>query len=373
MTGSLLDVLPSVAAALGRTEAPDALGLSEPLGGTRRIVLVLVDGLGTHLLPRLAQHAPLLAGVLAGTDGTLAELACTFPSTTPTSLVSLGTGALPGRHGVLGFTVNVPGSDRLLTHIFWRDDPEPARWQPVRTWFERLAAAGVRARVVLPAAFVGSGLTLAAYRGAEFRGVPRGGDYAAEVLAEVAAGPGLVYGYASALDTAAHLHGIASEQWAAAAAEVDALLARLRAELPPDAALLVTADHGGLDVGPAGRIDVAAEPELAAGLRLVAGEPRVRYLHVEPGAAVDVRDTWQERLGPGAAVLLRDEAIAAGFFGPVPETHRERIGDVVAICRGELAVFATDREPPEIAKLIGLHGADTEVETAVPLIAFGPR
>lgn len=87
------------------------------------MALVLVDGLGWHLLPELAGSAPLLAAVLAGQTGRLTELACTFPSTTPTSLVSLGTGARPGEHGILGFTLNVPGTDRVLNHILWRDDP----------------------------------------------------------------------------------------------------------------------------------------------------------------------------------------------------------------------------------------------------------
>jgi len=370
---SLVDVLPSGAAVLGARDGADRLRLTDRLAGVRRVAVVLVDGLGWHLLPQLAPHAPLLAAVLAGADGEVDELACTFPSTTPTSLVSFGTGERPGAHGVLGFTVAVPGTERVLVHIAWREDPPPRDWQPRPTWFDRLTAAGVDARAVLPAAFLGSGLTLAAYGGARFCGVAAEADYAAAFAAEVAAGPGLVYGYTSLLDTAAHVHGIASPEWAAAAADVDRLLTRIRAALPPDAALLVTADHGGLDVGPAGRIDVAAEPALLAGVRLVVGEPRVRYLHVRPGAAPDVRDAWRERLGADVEVLLRDEAIAADLFGPVLDSHRARIGDVVVICRGQRAVFASDREPPETARLVGLHGSDSAAETAIPLVLLRPE
>ena len=162
MPGSICDILPSAAAVLGVPGVPDALGLTERIGDVRRVAVVLVDGLGYHLLPQLADDAPLLASVLAGGTGRLSELTCTFPSTTPTSLVSLGTGVPPGEHGVLGFTVNVPGTDRVLTHIYWRDDPPPETWQPVPTWFERLRDAGVGARAVLPEMFVGSGLNEAA-------------------------------------------------------------------------------------------------------------------------------------------------------------------------------------------------------------------
>jgi hypothetical protein len=370
MAASICDILPSAAALLGVASAPDRLGLGATLGGVRRVAVVLVDGMGRHLLPAMAPHAPLLASVLSGALGRLDELTCTFPSTTPTSLVSLGTGALPGAHGILGFTLNVPGTDRVLTHILWRDDPPPARWQPVPTWFERMAAEGIGSAAVLPGMFGGSGLTVSAYRGARFCGVGKHEDYGQRFVDELSAGPGLVYGYTAALDTAAHRFGIASPEWAAAAAGVDALLARIVEDLPSDAALLVTADHGGLDVAPVGRIDVAADARLTDGLRVLAGEPRVRYLHTVDGAARDVQATWQGVLGSEAEVLSRAEAIGRGVFGEVRGEHRARIGDVVVICTGPLAILATDREPPELSALIGFHGSTTPVETAIPLISM---
>lgn len=367
--GRLADVLPSAMARLGVDGFADTLGLADRLGDVRRIAVVLVDGLGHRLLSRAAPHAPFLADVLAGRHGSLEELRAPFPSTTPTSLVTLGTGAAPGRHGILGFTLNVPGTDRVLTHIVWRDDPPPDRWQPVPTVYERAAAAGLASTVVLPAMFEGSGLTRAAYRGARFAGLAKREDAAGRILAELRSAPGLVYGYTAAVDTAAHAFGIASMQWAAAVAKVDALLQRIVAGLPADAALLVTADHGGLDIPAAGRIDIATDQRLAAGVRVVAGEPRVRYLHTAPGAEADVAATWRGILGGRARVLLREDAIAEGLFGPVEAEHVPRIGDVVVICTDdETVVLATDREPPEVAKLIGFHGSTTIDETAIPLI-----
>ncbi|MGH3970065.1 MAG: alkaline phosphatase family protein [Mycobacterium sp.] len=368
--GSICDVLPSAAALLGVPEAVDALGVTDWAGEVRRVAVLLVDGMGWHLLPELAADAPLLASVLAGETGRLDELACTFPSTTPTSLVSLATGVSPGQHGILGFTLRVPDADRVLNHIFWRDDPPPARWQPVPTWFERLAAAGISARAVLPAHFIGSGLTQAAYRGAQFCATTKGEDYAGRVAAQLTAAPGLVYAYTAALDTAAHLSGIGSDAWHAAAAHVDALLTRLIEALPPDAALLVTADHGGLNVPATARVDLDADPRLGAGVHTVAGDPRVRYLHTVDAAAPDVIAAWTEVMGDRADVRHRDDAVAAGWFGPVHPDHLRRIGDVVVTCTGDTAVLASAHEPPEVAALIGFHGAATAVEMAIPLIAF---
>lgn len=371
MASSICDILPSAAAVLGVADADDRLGLAGQVGDARRVAVVLVDGLGYHLLGRLAEHAPLLASVAAGDTGRLHQLSCTFPSTTPTSLVSLGTGAAPGAHGVLGFTVRVPDTERVLVHIAWGDDPPPSAWQPVETWFARAQRAQVPARAVLPAAFVGSGLTAAAYGGAELRAVADGDDYARVLGAEVAAAPGLVYGYTSVLDTAAHLFGIGSPQWHDAAANVDALVARLLETLPDDAALLVTADHGGLNVPADARVDCGADPQLAAGVATVAGEARVRYLHTEPGAARDVAASWAGILGERAEVKLRDDAVAAGWFGPVEPRNLARIGDVVVCCTGETAVLASGHEPPAVAALTGFHGAASPAEMAIPLMVFG--
>jgi Type I phosphodiesterase / nucleotide pyrophosphatase len=368
--GSICDVLPAAAALLSVDGAVDALGVTARSGEVRRVVVVLVDGMGWHLLPQLAADAPLLASVLAGAAGRLDELTCTFPATTPTSLASLATGVTPGEHGILGFTVKLPDSDRVLNHIFWRDDPPAAQWQPVPTWFERLQWAGVDARAVLPAAFLGSGLTEAAYRGARFVTATKDDDYAPLVVDELRAAPGLVYAYTAALDTAAHLFGVGSPEWHAAGAYVDALLTRLVETLPPDAALLITADHGGLNVPQHRRIDLDGDARLSAGVRVVAGDPRVRYLHTEPGAASDVITAWSELLTGRADVRSRDDAVAAGLFGSVSPDHLPRIGDVVVSCVGDTAVLASAHEPPEVAQLVGLHGASDPVEMAIPLITF---
>ncbi len=363
-------MLPTAAALLSVDGAVDTLGVTARVGDVRRVVVVLVDGMGWHLLPELAADAPLLASVLAGDDGRLDELACTFPSTTPTSLASLATGVAPGRHGILGFTVKLPDTDRVLNHIGWRDDPPASQWQPIPTWFERLQWAGVGARAVLPAAFVGSGLTEAAYRGAQIVAATNDDDYARLVIEQLRAAPGLVYAYTAALDTAAHLFGIGSPEWHAAGAYVDALLTRLVEALPPDAALLITADHGGLNVPQDRRIDLDGDARLSAGVRVVAGDPRVRYLHTEPGAASDVIAAWSELLNGRADVLSRDDAVAAALFGSVIPDHLPRIGDVVVSCLGDTAVLASAHEPPETAQLIGFHGASDPVEMAIPLITF---
>ncbi len=362
-----MDVLPSVLAVLGVPGGADLLGLGAELAGVRRIAVLLVDGLGWHQIPTAAPHAPTLAGLTATTGR---PLTCGFPSTTPTSLVTLGTGAAPGAHGVLGFTLRVPGTDRVLNHTEWADDPSPLRWQPVTTQLERARAAGVAVTVVSRPEFGGTGLTLAANRGGDYRGATGIDELATRMRAALVAGTGptLVSGYHPDVDRHGHLSGVDSLPWRTAVAEVDMLLSRLVDDLPPDAALLVTADHGQLNVPSGHRFDLDTDPALTAGIRVVAGEPRVRYLHVAPGATADVVAAWSAVLGAAARVFTRDEAVATGWFGPVPEEHLGRVGDVVVVCNDTYAVLASRSESPGVSRLVALHGADTAAEMTIPLL-----
>jgi hypothetical protein len=67
-------------------------------------------------------------------------------------------------------------------------------------------------------------------------------------------------------------------------------------------------------------------------------------------------------------VLGREEAIATGWFGPVPATHARRIGDVVVVCEDDWVVIATGWDPETVTRLVAFHGSVSEVETAVPLL-----
>lgn len=360
-----------MAALLGVPDAADTLGLTASLAdadGIDRVLVLLIDGLGWHHLPALTDDCPLLAAVSAGSVGRMSRLRCTFPSTTPTSLVSLGTGTPPGQHGILGFTLTIPGTDQVLKHITWSGEPAPQDWQPVPTWFERANRAGIDARALLPAAYAGSGLTNAAYRGSRFLPVRSGDDYAALLVENLESGPGLVFGYLADLDTASHLCGVGSGPWHEAARRIDTLLQRVVERLPATAALVLTADHGGVNVPAQARLDIADDPRLSTHVRVVAGEPRVRYLYTTPGAAAEVAATWQEVLGDRAQVLLRADAIDAGLFGPVHPRNVARLGDVVVTCTNTGVIFASNHEPPEVTRLIGFHGGTTDAEMDIPLI-----
>lgn len=361
---SLGDIVPAAARALGTPVGTTPTGLELP--DAPAYVVFLIDGLGLRLLERYAHVAPYLASLVAGSAPATAGV----PSTTSTSLTSLGTGLPPGSHGLVGFTTRIPGTTELHNALLWDNDIDPTEWQPHTTTFSTLQAAGVRVSVVNKREFNGSGLTVAAHRGADYVGVDRVGERIAAVVAASTPRAGqatLTYVYDGDLDWTGHRWGVASSPWLQQLAMIDHEAEQLREALPPDRRLLVIADHGMVDVGAEDRIDISTHDDLRAGLALIGGEARFRHLYCTGGAVPDVVSTWREVLGGRAEVLTRADAIGRGWFGPVDPTVLPRIGDVVVASRGQFAVLSSEGFPYE-AQLIGMHGSLTPDEMLIPIL-----
>lgn len=376
----LASLSPSVAAP-DRTEA-GATGESASfvLPAAQRAVVLLVDGLGDELLARHRAHAPFLWSLREAADGQrvagseVGWPSCArvgFPSTTASSIASLTTGVAAGEHGIFGYTMAMPSSDVLLNMLRWRGEPDAREVQPVPTVFERAHAGGVSPVVVGPRSFDHSGLSQAILRGATFVGVDSVPARIAAVRQALSSHPrALVYCYYGDLDATGHKAGCESVAWREQLARVDDVAQQLAAGLPAGTTLVVTGDHGMLDVDPLQRVDVDETPELTTGVRLLGGEPRARHVYAEAGAAPDVLAAWRTVIGTRAAVLGRDEAIAAGWFGEhVPAEHRSRIGDVVVAARDRFTVVSGTRAPHELV-IIGVHGSVTREEQVVPVLVM---
>ena len=359
---SLGDVVPAVGRALGvggPEDGPTGLRLPE----APAYVVFLVDGLGARLLERYSHAAPYLSSLRQAAADTTAGV----PSTTATSLTSLGTGLVPGAHGVVGFTSRIPGTDRLLNALFWDKGVDPLEWQPHPTAFAGLRSAGVDVTVVNKREFRDSGLTVAAHRGADYVGADKVGERIAAALESSARRPSLTYLYDADLDWTGHKFGVASSQWLQQLAMIDAEAEQLREALPRDVRLVVVADHGMVDSPEESRVDVDTTTELRDGLALFGGEARFRQLYCQRGAIDDVVATWTSVLGDRATVLRREDAVARGWFGAIGPGVLPRIGDVVVACHDDVAILSTEEWGYE-ATLVGLHGSLTPDEMLIPVL-----
>ncbi|WP_425864391.1 alkaline phosphatase family protein [Arthrobacter sp. TWP1-1] len=368
---SIGDVLSSAAAALGAPGFANVLRLP----AAPRICVVLVDGLGKSLLKQRASHAPFLREVMAqDSQGEHPRtLQAAFPSTTATSLTALGTGVVPGLHGMVGYDVLDPRQDKVVNLLGnWDPGVDPMTWQPQATIFEKLSPNVPTTTVSLPH-FANSPMTRAALRGSDFRGVQSTTDRVEAAAEALAATPSaLVYLYWSELDKAGHAYGSDSPQWERQLEDLDAGMKRLAAAAPADALILLTADHGMVDVPRSARIDYSEFPELVAGVRHTAGEPRMVHLYLEPDSSEETRQllmaSWLEKFGKQAWVITREEAIAAGYFGEVSESVAARIGDVLILARESIAFYDLRRVRLQAMDVVGQHGSITKAEREVPLL-----
>jgi hypothetical protein len=368
---SLADVVSSLLSGLGVAGFTDRLGLTPARG----VCLLLVDGLGWRALRRHPTDAPFLTSLAEGSQ----PITSGFPSTTAASVSTIGTGVPAGQHGIVGFSFAIPDGV-LINALSWhthgagkrvdlRERFVPEEIQPRRTALERAAAAGVQVTLAVPQVHHGSGLTRAVLRGGDIQDVHALGDLAGNVLAAVSGRERtFCYAYHSDLDLLGHVYGVESLPWRLQLGHIDRLAATIAEGLPPGTQLVVIADHGMVTVPEEARLDFDTEPALQAGVRLLGGDPRARYIYTDPGATDDVVAAWSELIGDRAWICTRDEAIAAGWFGPVVEPRiRDRIGDVVVAARTDFAVVRS-QVTPKLSRLIGHHGSLTADEQLVPLL-----
>jgi predicted AlkP superfamily pyrophosphatase or phosphodiesterase len=352
----LHELTPSLAESLGVATSRSTV----PVDAASHVVVILIDGLGWLALN---EHHELIPHVLL--DGSTPWFA-DLPTTTPTGLGAIGTGLPAGEHGFVGASFYLPETHRILAPLRWPDHVSPVMVQPEATMFELMAQAGVTVTTVGPSAYRESGLTRAVLRGGAYLAADSLAHYGEAVQAAQEGSPrSFTYVYWPDLDRAGHKFGVASQQWRMALTVVDALIAAVSSRCLPETLIVITADHGMVDVTGDDRIQLE---ELAA-LRfvdvLVAGEPRFRHLFVQ-GDAEHMTKQLKGEIGHAFDVFTRQEIAESGSFGPIDPMVAERVGDIV--CIGRDRWMLASRADQRVSGFIGQHGAQTAEEREIPVV-----
>jgi predicted AlkP superfamily pyrophosphatase or phosphodiesterase len=358
-TFGLADLTNSIFNSLGVSQTTDTLGIGKQ---NQRECLILIDGLGQDGLYRYGEEFEIFSQLKQ-----VKKLSANFPSTTATSLSTLGTGVLPGVHGMLGYTVRVPRSDnRLLNALKWDERVDPVMWQKVPTLFERAVIDNVSVTHVAAKRYEGSGFTQAALRGAKYVGANGIDEMVLAVSLGLKAQPSFVYTYLNNLDSAGHSDGVGSDKWLTALSQVSEFITKVKSSVPNGTRVWITSDHG--MVNSTGQIILGQDNDLLKNVNLIGGEPRARHIYIKPGAESETIAQWQEQLAGKAQVLSKEAAISAGLFGEVvSEDARERMGDLIAIAKNDLILIDPARIKEE-SSMVGHHGGITETEVAIPLL-----
>ncbi|RLP68030.1 alkaline phosphatase family protein [Mycetocola reblochoni] len=360
---NLADVLPDCLELLTTAHGP---------AGVDHIIVVLVDGLGAQNLSSRRGHARTLTALRSTT------IASVFPSTTAAALTSLATGTLPGRHGIVGYAARDLASGRVVNQISgWDELVDSDGWQRETTVFQRAVAADVAPVAIGPASFARSGFTRHVLSGAEYRAADSLSDRVDAAVAATRRAPRtLSYLYVPELDKAGHRFGSESPEWTAALEQLDQAFRRLLGSLPKRTGVLVTADHGMVDVPAHRQLLFGDDPALMTPVVAVGGEPRMLHLYGDGDMTGDDREAlaavWRDAEGERSWVLSREDAIMMGLFGDVDEEVVPRIGDVLVAARARVAYYDGRLGAGDPARrMVGQHGSMTDEETRIPLLAAG--
>ena len=346
-------------------DTPNPLSLASSTGPE---VLLLVDGLGSFIFDLFAHEIPIMNGQ---SSASATILRSHFPSTTVTNLTSLGTGELPGSHGMVGYTMRIPfaaeGTPQLLNGLKWDPRIDPQTWQRRSTLFERGARVGIESSHIASRRYEGSGFTLAALRGARY--LPAQSDDEIIAALDVATGSSMsfTYIYLNDVDEAGHAHGVGSEKWISALRRVDSLVEKLLLALPRGSRLWITADHGMVNAGE--KVVLGEGNHLLEDVDLLGGEPRARHLYLS-GHGIDdrkeaIKARWREFFGERIELLDARQA----YGEDVDPKIADRIGEIIAVPTDATVLIEPERKETQ-SRMIGHHGARTELETAIPLRCF---
>jgi len=349
----------SIFSALNVADTTDYLALKQE---NMRECLILIDGMGQDAVNKYGDQFPIFEELK-----NVRTIYTNFPSTTATSLSTLGTGVLPGVHGMLGYTVRVPRSDnRLLNALKWDERVDPVMWQKVPTLFERAVLAGVSVTHVAAKRYEGSGFTQAALRGAKYVGANGIDEMVTAVSSALVAQPSFVYTYLNTLDSAGHSDGVGSDKWLTALAQISEFITKVKESVPTGTRIWITSDHG--MVNSTEQIILGQDNDLLENVLLIGGEPRARHIYINEGAQEETVAKWRQFLGNSAKVFSKSEAIADGLFGPVvSEDASDRMGDLIAITNDDLILVDPARVREETS-MVGHHGGITDIEVEIPLL-----
>ena len=390
----------SIAGLLGRGSIALA---SEVLAGLpqryRKVVLILADGFGWRFFERFADAYPVLRRFQD--HGTVTRLTSQFPSTTASHITCLHTGLEVGQSGIYEWQYYEPQVDAIIIPLLYsfagtKDREQlkaagidPAHILPDRTLYQQLAKERVTSTVFQHKEYTPSTYSTYLYRGAATIGYQTLPEALVNLAAALRRSPGPAYFvlYFDRIDALAHGYGPASPQ---AEAEIEAFLVMLerlflaQIDRSGDTLVLLTADHGEVEVDPETTIYLNIDPAFRGAERYLktdrlgrplvpAGAPRDFFLYVHDEMLDEAHDFLARRLEGRAVVYRTEDLIASGFFGARSPTEPflSRVGNLVILpYRGESVWWYETGRFEQI--FLGHHGGLTREEMEIPLLAYAP-
>ena len=351
--------------------------------GIKKVILLILDGLGyDHLKRLLAEHPDLYLHRLIN-SGTMIPITSVFPSTTVSALTSYSTGLTPQEHGMIGYRLYLQEisaiTNMVRLSILGNEEGDSALKAGIdhqtflnsSTLYTQLNRLGVESHILLGKYIAKSGLSSIIYKGVgKIHPVVNFSDMLvfARRLVQKARGNTFLSLYWGGTDAIAHTYGPWTEEFTAELRTLDAAIGREIIDRIDETLLIISSDHGFIPMRESDYYDISHIPEFEHGLLLPpTGEPRASYLYLREGTRKRILAAINEHLSGGLVAIDSETALSSGLFGTgtVKEEVHDRVGDLIVVSTGKTAIFHPYKDA---IKLKGMHGGLTREEMLVPLI-----
>jgi hypothetical protein len=368
-TVDLARAMASLCGVPGVSLSENAIDMVGRIGDRDHIVFVLVDGLGMNVVDR--EDA---AGFLR--TNLQMELQSVFPSSTAPALTSIATGCWPAEHAVPGWWTYLPDAGITATILPFierysktsarRRGADPSTAYPAEAVAPRMTRQRLR---VMPQAIAES--VYSAYSSGDapvvaYQSLREAVDAIYEEVSQAGV-PAYVYFYIPFVDATEHDRGPDHPEVKKVLRRVTDRLVELVDRVNGRARVVVTADHGVIEIPEECQTRLADEDPLLELLEIPPScEPRVPAFHVKRGRHAEFEQLFRDRFGERFALLTSDEADNMRLFGPMSlsgETRR-RLGDYIGMALGNYSLAYR----PDTDTMIGFHGGCHPDEMRVPLI-----
>src|SRR5258708_25859608 len=361
-----------------------------------KVILLFVDGFGWRFFERYADKYPFLSRFKS--EGIVSKLTSQFRSTTAAHTTTIHTGLPVGESGVFEWFYYEPQLDRIIAPLLYsfagdkgretlrKAKITPEALFPQQNLYRRLLDQGVQSyafqhRDYTPSPF--SDVVLAGAHVSPYKTLSE----ALINLSDAVIGEtqrAYFYLYFDGIDTIGHIYGPSSRQFDA---EVDTFFTALERLLHDslngrlrNTRLLITADHGQIEVSPDTTIYLNRQvPSLATMIKVnrqgdllvPAGSARDMFLYILDERLDEAHALLAQQLAGHADVCYVRDLIEQGMFGPRPpsETFLKRVGNLVILPYKHETVWWYEKGKHE-QNFFGHHGGLTREEMETPLLAL---
>lgn len=361
------------------------------LGNIQNVILLVLDGFGYDDWLRSISDRNLFQAVTE--KGLVFPITTVFPTTTAAALTTLSTGLTPQEHGLPEWYVYMKELDMIVTTLPFspmgeggRDTlvgkADPSILLSADTVHSSFANSGVDSISLLPAPITRSTYTKLSLKGSRIVPYYSLADFAVTLRKQLRTREKktFIYAYWDSIDSSAHVYGPSSDETRAEISSFSSVmknefLGRLDRASAEKTLLLITADHGQIDVSPQDTVYLNRYPRIVSSFKrsrrgraiLPSWSPRDAVLYLKEDMIDLVQAALSEALEQKALVLKIDEAIKMGLFGINKPGRRflDRAGDLLILPRKKNLIWY-EHTKGKLFDLLGVHGGLTKSEVLIP-------